>query len=62
MPVSKKRKKGGKKVRRQASAPSPHPEGHPPPATPNPVQQRMGRPTNPFVAQHPRPLGSQRGR
>ena len=61
MPVSKKRKKDGKKVQRQVPEPAPHPEGHPPAEGATP-QQRMGRPTNPLVAQRPRPFGSQRGR
>ncbi len=63
MPVSKKRKKGGKPVhRKQPAAPegqegAQHPEG----AAPGP-QSRMGKPTNPFVAQQPQHRGSQRGR
>ncbi len=62
MPVSKKRKKGGKPVKRQAPKPDPgaaHPEGHP-----EFEKARIGRPTNPFVAQNPavQHRGSQRGR
>lgn len=61
MPVSKKRKKEGKPVRRQASGeqanPAEHPEGHagPPP-------QKTGKPKNPFVSHQPQLRGSQRGR
>ena len=62
MPVSKKRKKDGKKVQRQAPPPEPRPEGAPPAAQAKPIQQRMGRPTNPFVAMQPQHRGSQRGR
>jgi hypothetical protein len=62
MPVSKKRKKEGKKVQRQVPEAAEHPEGHPPAEGAGPPQQRMGRPTNPFVTQRPRPFGSQRGR
>ncbi len=62
MPVSKKRKKDGKKVQRQAPPPEPHPEGHPPPAKGSALQQRMGRPSNPFVSMQPQHRGAQRGR
>lgn len=64
MPVSKKRKKEGKKVKRSAPAAAPHEgEGHPPSEAPNPIQQRMGKPSNPFLTHQPnRPMGSQRGR
>jgi hypothetical protein len=62
MPVSKKRKKEGKPVRRQAAAseqinPADHPEGHsgPPPL-------KTGKPKNPFVTHQPQLRGSQRGR
>ncbi len=62
MPVSKKRKKDGKPVHRSAQ-PAPaaeagsatHPDGGPP-------QQRMGRPSNPFVANQQGRRASQRGR
>jgi hypothetical protein len=62
MPVSKKRKKEGKPVQRQAPAgekahPADHPEGQggPPPL-------RSGKPKNPFVGHQPAFRGSQRGR
>ncbi len=62
MPVSKKRKKEGKPVQRQAprvekTSASEHPESHggPPPL-------RSGKPKNPFVAHQPTHRGSQRGR
>jgi hypothetical protein len=63
MPVSKKRKKGGKPVHRQAPAAeqqasaTDHPEGHggPPPL-------KSGKPKNPFVSHQPQLRGSQRGR
>ncbi len=62
MPVSKKRKKEGKPVQRQAPAgeqahATDHPEGHggPPPL-------RAGKPKNPFVGNQPAHRGSQRGR
>ena len=62
MPVSKKRKKEGKPVQRQAApteqgGATDHPEGHsgPPPL-------RSGKPKNPFVAHQPTLRGSQRGR
>ncbi len=62
MPVSKKRKKEGKPVKRQAPAveaagAAEHPEGH---AGPPPL--RAGKPRNPFVAHQPTLRGSQRGR
>ncbi len=64
MPVSKKRKKDGKPVKPHV-APAPtgeeqaRPEEHPA----HGLKQRMGRPTNPFVAQNPaQHRGSQRGR
>ncbi len=62
MPVSKKRKKGGKKVQRQAAPPEPHPEGQPPPARSGTMQERMGQPKNPFVAMQQQHRGAQRGR
>ncbi len=62
MPVSKKRKKDGKPVQRQAPAgeqttTAEHPETHggPPPL-------RSGKPKNPFVSHQPSHRGSQRGR
>jgi hypothetical protein len=63
MPVSKKRKKSGKPVQRSAPAVTPHPEGHEGgDAKPTHPQQRMGKPSNPFVGQHQMPKSSQRGR
>lgn len=63
MPVSKKRKKSGKPVQRAApSRPAGADEAHgeeKPAAHP---QQRMGKPSNPFVGQHQTPRGAQRGR
>lgn len=61
MPVSKKRKKDGKPARRAA----PPPQGeqpHGPEVKPaSPLLQRMGKPSNPFVAQMPK-RAAQRGR
>ncbi|HUL57825.1 MAG TPA: hypothetical protein VLU43_01040 [Anaeromyxobacteraceae bacterium] len=61
MPVSKKRKKDGKPVRREQPAPHAaegHPESH---ATPQ--ELRVGQPKNPFVtAQQQMKRGAQRGR
>ena len=63
MPVSKKRKKDGKPVHRSA------PEGAPGEAqapasqgAAGALQQRMGKPSNPFVSQQQMRRGSQRGR
>jgi hypothetical protein len=61
MPVSKKRKKDGKPVRH---APPPPQDEHPhgPEVKPSsPLLQRMGKPSNPFVAQLPK-RAAQRGR
>ncbi len=64
MPVSKKRKKGGKPVHRKIVAPEageshPHgPEAVPAPGSP---ARMTGKPSNPFVAQQTR-RASQRGR
>lgn len=58
MPVSKKRKKGGKPVQRSvppAATSAEHPHG--PEAKPA-AQQIAGRPSNPFVAQQ---QGTRRG-
>jgi hypothetical protein len=62
MPVSKKRKKDGKPVSRQAAANPEHPHG--PEAKPEVLpQKRMGQPKNPFVsAQQQTKRGAQRGR
>ncbi len=61
MPVSKKRKKDGKKVQRQTAPTEPAPEGHPPPAKLGTAHERMGQPKNPFVSMQQR-RASQRGR
>lgn len=64
MPVSKKRKKEGKPVHRQAPATekeegaAEHPEG----SRPGHPEMRAGKPKNPFVARQPQARGSQRGR
>lgn len=64
MPVSKKRKKEGKPVHRKAAGtPEGETHAHGPEHPSSTLQQRMGKPSNPFVAgQKQRPLGSQRGR
>ncbi len=61
MPVSKKRKKGGKPVRRAGPAPDAEarPKGE---AKPEAPQLRVGKPTNPFVAQQQARRGALRGR
>jgi len=63
MPVSKKRKKEGKPVQRQAPAAekqgaAEHPEG----GRPAHPEMKLGKPKNPFVAHQPQVRGSQRGR
>jgi len=61
MPVSKKRKKEGKPVQR--SQPAAGGEHAPvPEEKPSHAQQRMGKPTNPFVTQQQAKRGAQRGR
>jgi hypothetical protein len=64
MPVSKKRKNDGKPVHRSVPAPAPQEPGDAPAVAPadGPPQQRMGRPTNPFVASPQGRRASQRGR
>jgi len=63
MPVSKKRRKDGKPVRRNAPAPPPEGEhAHVPEAKPAAPAPRVGRPSNPFVAQQQAKRGAQRGR
>jgi len=65
MPVSKKRKKAGKPVHRSSPTAAPRPEhegapgAEPKPAAP---QQRLGKPSNPFVTMQQGRRGSQRGR
>jgi len=65
MPVSKKRKKAGKPVQRSRPAPAEPAEGvehaHGPEAKVAPPQ-RVGRPSNPFVAMQQAKRGAQRGR
>ena len=63
MPVSKKRKKDGKPVHRQAAAGESHQEEHPE-GHPDHGPQKVGgsKPRNPFVAQQSQHRGSQRGR
>jgi hypothetical protein len=61
MPVSKKRKKSGKPVQRTANPPA-APAGEETEAKPSHAQQRMGKPSNPFVGQKQAPRGAQRGR
>jgi hypothetical protein len=62
MPVSKKRKKDGKPARHVPAAPAAGEQSHGPDLKPqSPLQQRMGKPTNPFVAQMPK-RAAQRGR
>jgi len=62
MPVSKKRKKGGKPVQRreQQAVDVEHPHG--PESAPAASQSRTGKPSNPFVAQQQSRRGAQRGR
>ena len=64
MPVSKKRKKDGRPVHRKVEE-TPTAEGaehpHGPEEKPAAPAPRMGRPTNPFVAQQTK-RGAQRGR
>ena len=63
MPVSKKRKKEGKPVHRAPERTAEQAAGgegvETKPAHP---QQRVGKPTNPFVGQHQTPRHGQRGR
>lgn len=62
MPVSKKRKKDGKKVQRRVAVPEPTPEGHPSSPKPGMAQDRMNQPRNPFVSMQQQHRGAQRGR
>jgi hypothetical protein len=64
MPVSKKRKKDGRPVHRQAAAePAPGAEhAHGPEAKPSHPGSKAGKPANPFVAQQQSRRGAQRGR
>ncbi|HEU4385906.1 MAG TPA: hypothetical protein VFR85_20645 [Anaeromyxobacteraceae bacterium] len=60
MPVSKKRKKGGKPVHR--AAPPPPAEAQPGGEKAEAPPQRVGKPSNPFVAQQSQHRGAFRGR
>ena len=60
MPVSKKRKKGGKPVQR--AAPPPAPEARPGGEERPEAHLRVGKPSNPFVAQQQQRRGALRGR
>ncbi len=63
MPVSKKRKKGGKPVQRQAAAVEKQEAAeHPEDSRPAHPQQKVGKPKNPFVSHQPQVRSSQRGR
>ena len=62
MPVSKKRKKDGKKVQRHVAPIEPTPEDHPTAQRQSPMQDRMNQPRNPFVTMQQQHRGSQRGR
>jgi len=61
MPVSKKRKKSGKPVKRTQPAPAGEEQAHLPGETASRPSLRQGKPTNPFVAMQTR-RASQRGR
>ncbi len=62
MPVSKKRKKEGKPVRRPQLAPEGAEHAHGPEAKAEVLPKRMGQPKNPFVAQQQGRRGALRGR
>jgi hypothetical protein len=62
MPVSKKRKKDGKKVQRKDPAATGAEHAHGPDAKPAHPDSRAGRPSNPFVQQQQARRGAQRGR
>jgi hypothetical protein len=62
MPVSKKRKKDGKPVHRSQPMSEGAEHAAVPDEKPSHPQQRMGKPTNPFVAQQQSKRGAQRGR
>lgn len=61
MPVSKKRKKDGKPVKRAQPPATVEEQSHAPDAAGRP-QLRQGKPTNPFVGQQQGRRASQRGR
>jgi hypothetical protein len=63
MPVSKKRKKGGKPVSMSHPVATAPEHEHGPDAKPAAAPSvRVGRPSNPFVAQQQGRRGAQRGR
>ena len=62
MPVSKKRKKGGKPVQRKGPAAGEEHHDHPDAAQATHDKPRLGKRTNPFLAQQPQHRGTQRGR
>ena len=62
MPVSKKRKKDGKPAARKVVPSSEGAEHHAPEVKTSHPLSRVGRPTNPFVAQQQARRGAQRGR
>jgi hypothetical protein len=62
MPVSKKRKKGGKPVHFHGEAEKPGHVDHPDSQPSTPSQLRSGKPKNPFVGNQPQHRASQRGR
>ena len=62
MPVSKKRKKDGKPVKRQDPSPAEGSESVQGEVHPSHPQMKLGKPKNPFVAHQPQVRGSQRGR
>jgi len=62
MPVSKKRKKEGKPVHRATPVSAPKGEAHVDADAKPFAPQRLGKPSNPFVAMQQAKRGSQRGR
>ncbi len=62
MPVSKKRKKGGKPVQRREPSASASEQPQKPDAKADHPVARGGKPTNPFVQQQQGRRGAQRGR
>jgi hypothetical protein len=62
MPVSKKRKKDGKPVKRQGHAAEEGTEAAHEEAHLAPQQMKAGKPKNPFIAHQPQVRSSQRGR
>jgi hypothetical protein len=62
MPVSKKRKKDGKKVQRRIEPIEPVLEDHQSNPKPDTFQERSNQPRNPFVTMQQQHRGAQRGR